>query len=122
MEHVLKPYEVISAQKKTQQWARIPESWRIPTNRLPGPEVTNVMHVAVTCGVLDEAEIDITSNFDATALLEELGAGRLTAEQVAVAFSKRAAIAHQLVSLSLWKSFAIPATPVTISAFRQMNG
>lgn len=98
MEHTLKPYQVIAAQKKAQQWDSIPESWRISADRLPGPEITNFMHIPVTCGVLDEAEIDITSNFDATALLEELREGRLSAEQVNVAFCKRAAIAHQLVS------------------------
>jgi amidase len=56
------------------------------------------MEVPVTCGVLSEIECDITSNYDATALLEKLRVGFWTVEQVTVAFCKRAAIAQQLVS------------------------
>ncbi|KAJ1322830.1 amidase [Microdochium nivale] len=93
-----KPYELIAARKKAQQWSNIPEPWRIAADRLPGPDVANVMDVPLTCGVLDDAEIRITSDFDATGLLEELRARRLTAEQVVVAFCKRAAIAHQLTN------------------------
>ncbi|KXJ85238.1 putative fatty-acid amide hydrolase [Microdochium bolleyi] len=98
MESSLKPYEAIAAQKKAEQWSRIPEHWRIPADRLPGPGLLNVMDVPLTCGVLDEVEIAITSDFDATALLEELKNGRLSAEQVSVAFCKRAAVAHHLTN------------------------
>ena len=48
---------------------------------------------------LNALECDITSNFDATALLQKLREGEWSAEQVTVAFCKRAAIAHQLVRL-----------------------
>ena len=55
------------------------------------------MDVPLTCGLLNETEARITSDYDATALLEELKAGVWSVEQVTVAFCKRAAIAHQLV-------------------------
>lgn len=55
------------------------------------------MDVPDTCGLLSEVESRITSDFDATALLEELKNGTWSAEQVVIAFCKRAAIAQQLV-------------------------
>jgi amidase len=92
----MKQYQAISAKKKAQQYNNIPETWRIATERFQN--VTNVMDVPLTCGLLSETESKITSDYDATALLEKLKARVLSAEQVTVAFCKRAAIAHQLVS------------------------
>lgn len=93
----MKNYQTLSADKKAQQWANIPQGWRI------SPETsrnrTNVMDIPFTCGVLTEAEVRITSDYDATALVEMLKARVWSVEQVTVAFCKRAAIAHQLVSL-----------------------
>ena len=92
-----KAYLAISAKKKAQQQDSIPKAWRIPAER--HQNAANVMDVPLTCGLLDETETKITSDYDATALLENLKAGVWSAEQVTVAFCKRAAIAHQLVSL-----------------------
>lgn len=49
------------------------------------------------CGILTEAEIQITEGYDAVGLLGELALGKYRAEEVATAFCKRAAIAQQLV-------------------------
>lgn len=92
----IKSYQAISAKKKSQQQDSIPKAWRIPIERFKN--ATNVMDVPLTCGLLTETESRITSDYDATALLEQLKAGVWSAEQVTVAFCKRAAIAHQLVS------------------------
>jgi amidase len=89
-------YQAISAKKRAEQHDSIPEIWRINTQEYQN--VTNVMDVPLTCGVLTQVEAVITSDHDATALLEKLKAGVWSAEQVTVAFCKRAAIAHQLVS------------------------
>ena len=56
------------------------------------------MTVPLTCGLLDETEAEITSDYDATSLLQELKTGTWSVEKVTTAFCKRAAIAHQLVS------------------------
>jgi len=92
----IKSYQAIAAAKKAQQLDSIPETWRIPTERFQN--ALNVMDVPLTCDLLNETEIRITSDYDATALLEKLKAGVWSVEQVTVAFCKRAAIAQQLVS------------------------
>lgn len=94
MTGVTKNYRTIATQKKVQQQGRIPKEWLL-TKSYDGR--TNFMDVPMTCGILSDEEIDITSNFDATALLEKLKSGIWSTEQVTIAFCKRAAIAHQLV-------------------------
>lgn len=91
-------YQVIAAEKKAQQCDKILKDWRLSTNEFP--DGANLMDVPTTCGVLSDIEIKITSDYDATALLEKLKAGVWSVEQVTVAFCKRAAIAHQLVRLT----------------------
>lgn len=92
----MKNYQVIAAEKKARQWNKIPNDWRIPTESIQ--DATNVMDIPLTCGLLNETESRITSDYDATALLEQLKSGVWSVEQVVVAFCKRAAIAQQLVS------------------------
>jgi amidase len=93
----MKNYLAIAAEKKAQQCAKIPDGWRFHTERFG--DAANTMDVPLTCGLLDETESRITSDYDATALLEKLKAGVWSAEQVTVAFCKRAAVAHQLASM-----------------------
>ncbi len=90
-----KDYRIIAAGKVSQQRSKIPEAWQISPDTIK--DVTNFMEIPVTCGVLSDVECEITSNYDATALLAELKASTFSVEQVTVAFCKRAAIAHQLV-------------------------
>ena len=95
--HSTKPgYKRIAAEKRLQQANKIPKDWLISaeTHR----NSTNVLDVPVTCGILDNVECEITSEYDATALLEKLRGGLWSAKQVTIAFCKRAAIAQQLVS------------------------
>lgn len=56
------------------------------------------MDMPLISGILNETECEITSKYDATALLEKLKAGVWTVEEVTVAFCKRAAVAHQLTN------------------------
>lgn len=92
----MKNYKVLAAAKKAQQQAKIPQKWRIPAKDFQ--DAINVMDVPLSCGLLDETEAKITSDYDATALLEKLKVRVWSVEQVTVAFCKRAAVAHQLVS------------------------
>jgi amidase len=91
-------YRVISAEKKLQRSNKIPKEWLIEPESFHG--ASNVLHAPITCGVLNSVESDITSNHDATALLERLRSGVWSAELVTRSLCKRAAIAHQLVSRS----------------------
>jgi amidase len=91
----MRDYRVIAARKQTERNNKIPPQWLIDSALC---NATSVLHTPVVCGVLSDLECDITSNFDATALLEKLREGAWSAEQVTTAICKRAAIAQQLVS------------------------
>lgn len=93
---ILRDYKTIAAEKQLQRSNKIPRAWLIPSSKLDG--ISNFLEAPVTCGILTELEVEITSKYDATALLEKLKGGIWSAEQVTVAFCKRAAIAQQLVS------------------------
>ncbi|KAI1361159.1 putative fatty-acid amide hydrolase [Xylaria arbuscula] len=97
MPTVSKEYKVLAAEKISKQRSKIPEAWLVPSSVI-NQNVTNVMDVPVTCGVLTDVECDITSNYDASALREKITKGIFSVEQITVAFCKRAAIAHQLVN------------------------
>ncbi|KAH0601813.1 hypothetical protein MHUMG1_00692 [Metarhizium humberi] len=75
--------------------AAVPEELLLPSNTIQNPpkSVTGIPH---ECGLLSEAELDITENYDATALAEAISSKRLTSVAVITAFAKRAMIAHQL--------------------------
>jgi len=95
MGSVLRDYKTIAAEKKLQRSSKIPKSWLIPSSKLHG--ISNFLEVPITCGILTSLEVEITSKYDATALVEKLKEGVWSVEQVTVAFCKRAAIAQQLV-------------------------
>ncbi|KAF1995128.1 amidase [Amniculicola lignicola CBS 123094] len=93
---MLGDYRSIAAEKRLQRSNKIPKEWLIAPETFH--EATNVLKVPFTCGVLTDVEYRITSDHDATAVLEKLKAGIWSAEQVTVAFCKRAAISQQLVN------------------------
>lgn len=65
----------------------------------------DVSKVPELTGILSGHELEITACEDATELLEKLHTGEWCAEEVMVAFGKRAAISHQLVNIALVPSF-----------------
>lgn len=93
---IMKDYRTLAAEKQLQRSNKIPKHWLVPSNVLQ--HAINLLEVPGTCGLLSEIECKITSKYDATAVLEKLRSGTWSAEQVTVAFCKRAAIAQQLVS------------------------
>ena len=80
--------------------AKIPESLHLHPSIVHSISSSSqsVLEVPRRCGLLTEEEIDITENYDAVSLLENIALRRLSAFVVTTAFCKRAAIAHQLVS------------------------
>ncbi|KAH7396300.1 general amidase-like protein GmdB [Pyrenochaeta sp. MPI-SDFR-AT-0127] len=82
--------------------SRVPQEFRLPSTLISNPP-TDVSTVPSACGILTPIEVDITENYDAFGLAEAIASRKLTAVEVAIAFSKRAIIAHQLTCcLTQW--------------------
>lgn len=93
-------WETIVQQKQADAAAKIPQAWRLPaefTENVSETTPTNVLDVPRRCGLLSAKQLEITENYDATALLEQIHSGKYTAVEVAEAFCLRAAIAQQVV-------------------------
>ncbi|CEL10366.1 Putative General amidase-C [Source:UniProtKB/TrEMBL;Acc:Q9C1C7] [Aspergillus calidoustus] len=90
-------WEQKARQKREALADKIPSECRLPSHLIEKAKVTdNILGIPRESGILSEEELTITENYDATALLERLTTGQLTASKVATAFCKRAAIAQQL--------------------------
>lgn len=76
----------------------IPKQWLLPVDRLPPVSQKSVVDFPQQSGLFNERELHITE-LSATALVTEMGNGKLSAEEVVVAFLKRAVVGHQLVRL-----------------------
>jgi amidase len=76
--------------------ASIPSEWRIPKDKMPAAERADVMDVPFLSGLFSEREILITTS-SATHIVDVVAKGEWKAQEVARAFCKRAAVAHQLV-------------------------
>ncbi|CAG8943231.1 unnamed protein product [Penicillium salamii] len=95
------------AAKKRQECAnKIPEEWKIPTQLLaeletPFADKKNDLIRAQTIrksGILTDRELEITEDYQVDDLISALADGSLTSVEVTLAYSKRAALAQQLVS------------------------
>ncbi|OBT97574.1 hypothetical protein VE01_04442 [Pseudogymnoascus verrucosus] len=89
------PYKAIATRKKAKQNALIPPQWRIT---VPHPAPLSVISFPHRSYILTPLELEITSQHDATSLAAAIGSRTYTAHAVALAFCKRAAIAHQLTN------------------------
>ncbi|KAK7987206.1 hypothetical protein PG988_002194, partial [Apiospora saccharicola] len=89
-------YKTIFAKKVAERSSKILKEWLVAPKFFT--DATNLLDIPSRCGVLSEVEIEITSKHDATDILGKLRAREFSAEQVAVAFCKRAAVAQQLVN------------------------
>jgi amidase len=79
-------WQLVLWQKKDEQYARIPHEWRLSS--LPSPHVTNYTDIPRKCGLLSEAELKITEEYDATALAEAIRSRKLKCVDVTRAFCK----------------------------------
>ncbi|KAF2757193.1 acetamidase [Pseudovirgaria hyperparasitica] len=93
-------WEKIGLRKRAERAAKIPHQWRLPDNVIPKSSDGrhSVLHVPRECGLLTDHELDITENYDATALSVAIKERRLKCVDVTRAFCKRAAIAQQLTN------------------------
>ncbi|KNG50477.1 general amidase-b [Stemphylium lycopersici] len=91
-----------------QQGARekIPREWFLPASLMQALKMPIAKHqnrvidmdIPRKSGILTERELEITENYTVEELLSKLKSGHLSSLEVTVAFSKRAAMAQQLLS------------------------
>ncbi|KAJ5580029.1 uncharacterized protein N7459_006014 [Penicillium hispanicum] len=77
----------------------VPKQWLLPADQLPPAAQKNVLDFPRQSGLLSERELTIT-DMSATQLVSEMGTGKLSAEEVVVAFLKRAVLGHQLLNFA----------------------
>ncbi|KAJ7030973.1 amidase signature domain-containing protein [Mycena alexandri] len=84
----------------TERDSRIPASFRLAPSFIANyPPGIDVRPAAAESGLMSAEELDITSlNQDAVSILARIKSKEFTAVRVVLAFAKRAAIAHQLLS------------------------
>ncbi|KPI38833.1 putative amidase [Cyphellophora attinorum] len=75
----------------------IPEEYHLDKSLVEKPPL-DVTQIPRSCGILTPTDLEITEDHDATSLLKAIASRKYTSVQVATAFCKRAAIAHQLTS------------------------
>lgn len=90
------PWEIQARKAKDILDNSIPKQWLLPQDKLPPADEKNVVDFPRKSGLLSERELTITET-SATALVAEMGEGKLSAEEVVVAFLKRSVLGHQLV-------------------------
>lgn len=83
------------ADKRRRLLASIPPAWII--SPVPDDQL-NVLDVPKTCGLLTDRELEITNTTDVSLILRKLATAEWSAVEVTTAFSKRAVVAHQVVS------------------------
>jgi len=81
-------WQSISKRKKEQQASRIPKEWLLPAEFIPSSGTLDVLDIPRKCGILDKQDLQITENYDATDLVEEMAKGRLKSVDVTRAFCK----------------------------------
>ncbi|KAI7199926.1 amidase, partial [Hortaea werneckii] len=91
-------WQAIAARKQQERADRIPSQWNLSPSHITHESRTNLLNVPRECGLLSDQELDITENYDASALVVGMSSGKLKAVDVTTAFCKRAAIAHQLTN------------------------
>jgi amidase len=69
----------------------IPTAWRLPSSF---KATTDVRHAAEVSGILTPAEVKLLAR-DATTLAADIASGKFSAVEVATAYCKSAAVAHQ---------------------------
>ncbi|KAH0164461.1 amidase, partial [Aureobasidium melanogenum] len=90
-----KTYIDISRAKCEQRDRLIRNEWKLSKKLALG---NNVLEVPKTCGILSDREITITEENDAVDIVDKIRQQEYTAEEVTLAFCKRAAVAQQLTN------------------------
>lgn len=89
-------WQLVAWAKQDERFSRIPKDWILPFS--PSPHVKTYVDIPRKCGLLSAEELRITEQYDACGLAEAIRKRELKCADVARAFCKRAAIAHQLTN------------------------
>jgi amidase len=97
--HPTSDWQELVARKRRECQDKIPREWTLSEDVLKEvPQHLLEYDLPRRSGLLSNAELDITENYTATELLIKLASGQVSSLVVTTAFSKRAAIAQQVVS------------------------
>ena len=99
-------WEAKAAAKQQSNRDKIPKEWILPSSvleelQLPlveHPNRVNEMDIPRKSRIMTDKELEITEKYTVEQLLLKLKSGELSSLEVTLAFSKRAAMAQQLVS------------------------
>jgi Asp-tRNA(Asn)/Glu-tRNA(Gln) amidotransferase A subunit family amidase len=94
-------WQTLAAAKRQSNAEKIPKEWLLPsslTDTFTETSTQNVLGVPRSSGLLTDKELELTGNYDATALVELMVSGKVKSVEVTTAFCKRAAIAQQCVN------------------------
>lgn len=73
--------------KRDEQYSRLPKEWLLKSTP-SSSHARAYLDVPRKCGLLDQNELDITENYDATALAQAIASQRLKSVDVVKAFCK----------------------------------
>ncbi len=96
--HIANSWETEAEKGRTILKNSVQQQWLLSQDKLPSLDRFNVLGVAEESGILSQKELEITAS-DATKLVHQMSIGAWSAEEVTIAFLKRATIGQQLVSL-----------------------
>ncbi|KAJ4312584.1 hypothetical protein N0V84_009867 [Fusarium piperis] len=88
-------WEARAAAKRAATLAKISQSWRLGSEDLDRASQQRDLTGSFINGLLDKQTVSITS-MDSLLILESISSGRLSAIEVATAFCRTAAVAHQI--------------------------
>ena len=88
----------------------IPKEYLVSLDKLPPPGELNVAGFIESAGILSEREREITQS-TAVQIVDKIASGPTcwSAEEVLVAFLKRAVVGHQLVRIYIRLSYLLPS-------------
>ena len=98
MQSHLEPWQAMAKAKVAETMSKIPREWILDQTDLDDAKTQRQLSGPFIEKFLDEGDLDVIRN-DSVSLVEKIKSGRYTALQVASAYCKTAAIAHQIVSL-----------------------
>lgn len=93
-----RPWEEIALEEQGRRDAAIPSEWKLKSPI--SPSVRDVMSVPYESGIMTPQELALTEK-DATELLALLAGGKLKSYDLTLAFCKRAALAQQVVRVTV---------------------
>ncbi|CAG8909426.1 unnamed protein product [Penicillium egyptiacum] len=97
----LRNWQDLVTAKRHECEQKIPQDWFLSADQLAlAQETPRLLDIGIPrqSGLLSEVELDLTENYTASQLLVKLTSGQVSSLAVTTAFSKRAAIAQQVVS------------------------